>query len=72
VSVTLEPRSRKAGATGGGIGSGARALRDSLVASVNIGLRVLGVAFPIAVLIALLWATRGWLSRRRREAALNQ
>jgi Domain of unknown function (DUF4349) len=71
VSVTLEPRNRKAATAGTGIGSGARALRDSLIASVNIGLRVLGVALPIAILIAVLWAARGWLTRRRREAALS-
>jgi hypothetical protein len=72
VSVTLEPkRGTAAPHGGGGIGAGARDLRDSLVASANIALRVLGVALPIAVLVALLWGARGWLSRRRREAALG-
>jgi uncharacterized protein DUF4349 len=68
VAVTLE--TKRAG-SGGGIGSGARDLRDSLVATANLALRVLGVALPIAILIALLWAGGGWVSRRRREAVLD-
>jgi hypothetical protein len=73
VSVTLEPRSAKSGGTGGGsgIGKGLGDLRDSLVASANIALRVLGIALPIALVVALLWAAGGWFSRRRREAALS-
>jgi hypothetical protein len=73
VSVTLEPRSGKAGGGGGGggIGKGFGDLRDSLVTSANIALRVLGIALPIALVAALLWAAGGWLGRRRREAALN-
>jgi hypothetical protein len=72
VSVTLEPHAKKSGAGGGGgIDKGWRDLRDSLVASANIALRVLGVALPIAVLLALFWGASGWFSRRRREAALN-
>jgi uncharacterized protein DUF4349 len=73
VSVTLEPRSAKSGGGGGGggIGKGLRDLRDSLVTSANIALRVLGIALPIALVVAVLWAAGGWLGRRRREAALN-
>jgi hypothetical protein len=69
VSVTLQPK--QGGAGGGGIGSGARDLRDSLIDAANLSLRVLGVALPIALLIALLWAGGGWFSRRRREAVLD-
>ncbi|HEX4717662.1 MAG TPA: DUF4349 domain-containing protein [Thermoleophilaceae bacterium] len=69
VSVTLEPK--QGGSGGGGIGSGARDLRDSLVDAANLALRVLGVALPIAILIALLWAGGGWFNRRRREAVLD-
>jgi Domain of unknown function (DUF4349) len=72
VSVTLEPRSAKSGGGGGGgIGKGFGDLRDSLVTSANIALRVLGIALPIALVVGLLWAAGGWLGRRRREAALN-
>jgi len=70
VAVTLE--TKKGGGSGGGIGTGARDLRDSLIAAANLGLRVLGVALPIAIVIALLWVGGGWLSRRRREAVLDQ
>jgi hypothetical protein len=69
VSVTLAPNT--GGSTGGGIGSGARDLRDSLVDAANLSLRVLGVAIPIAILIALLWAGNAVVTRRRREAALD-
>jgi Domain of unknown function (DUF4349) len=69
VSVAL--KAKQGGSGGGGIGSGARDLRDSLVDAANLSLRVLGVALPIAILIALLWAGGGWFSRRRREAVLD-
>ena len=68
VSVTLQA---KQGGSGGGIGKGARDLRDSLVDSANISLRVLGVAIPIALLTALLWVGSGWFTRRRRESVLG-
>lgn len=70
VSVTLQPK-QGGGGGGGGIGSGARDLRNSLIDAANLALRVLGVALPIAILIALLWAGGGWFSRRRREAVLD-
>jgi hypothetical protein len=69
VSVSLEPK--QGGSGGGGIGSGARDLRNSLVDAANLALRVLGVALPIAILIALLWLGGGWFNRRRREAVLE-
>jgi hypothetical protein len=69
VSVTLEP---KQDGSGGGIGDGARDLRDSLVDAANLSLRVLGVALPIALLLALIWGIGGRVNRRRREAVLDQ
>jgi hypothetical protein len=69
VSVTLQ--AKQGGSGGGGIGKGARDLRDSLVASANLSLRVLGVAIPIALLTALLWAGSAWFTRRRRESVLG-
>jgi hypothetical protein len=69
VSVTLQ--AKQGGSGGGGIGKGARDLRDSLVDSANLSLRVLGVAIPIAILTALLWAGSAWFTRRRRESVLG-
>jgi uncharacterized protein DUF4349 len=70
VSVTLEP---KQGGSGGGtgIGKGARDLRDSLVEAANLSLRVLGVAIPIGLVVALLWLGSAWFGRRRRESVLG-
>jgi Domain of unknown function (DUF4349) len=70
VSVTLQAKQGDSGG-GGGISDGARDLRDSLVDAANLSLRVLGVAIPIALVIALLWAGSGWFTRRRRESALD-
>ena len=69
VSVTLEPKQGDSG--GGGIGTGARDLRDSLVDAANLSLRVLGVALPIGLVLALVWLVGGRVSRRRREAVLD-
>jgi hypothetical protein len=69
VAVTLEPKNDSGG--GGGIGSGARDLRDSLVDSANLALRVLGVALPIGLVVGLLWLAGGRFNRRRREAVLD-
>jgi hypothetical protein len=69
VSVSLVPKDKSTG--GGGISDGARDLRDSLVDSANIALRVLGVAIPIGLVLALLIAANAWSTRRRREAALD-
>jgi hypothetical protein len=68
VQVNLEPTE---GSSGGGITGGANDLRDSLVDSVNIALRVLGVALPIGLVLALLWLIGGRFNRRRREAVLD-
>jgi hypothetical protein len=70
VSVTLQAKKGSSG--GGGISSGANDLRDSLVDAANISLRVLGVALPIGLVLALVWFTGGWFGRRRREAVLDQ
>ncbi|MEA2426060.1 MAG: hypothetical protein QOH13_2470 [Thermoleophilaceae bacterium] len=71
VAVTLQ--AKQGGSSGGtGIGSGARDLRDSLIDAANMSLRVLGVALPIALLVALLWAGSSWFGRRRRESVLGQ
>jgi hypothetical protein len=70
VGVTLETKNGDS-AGGGGISDGARDLRDSLVDSANLGLRVLGVALPIGLVLALLWAVGGRVNRRRREAVLD-
>jgi hypothetical protein len=69
VSVTLEPR--QDGSGGGGLSGGAGDLRDSLVDSANLALRVLGVALPIGLVLALVWIAGGWFNRRRREAVLD-
>ena len=68
VSVTLQA---KDDSSGGGIGAGARDLRDSLVDAANLALRVLGVALPIGLVVGLLWAISARVSRRRREAVLD-
>ena len=70
VTVTLQPKQGDSGG-GGGIGDGARDLRDSLIDSANLALRVLGVALPIALLLAILWWGGSHFSRRRREAVLD-
>lgn len=70
VSVTLQAKQGDSGS--GGIGDGARDLRDSLVDAANLALRVLGVALPIGLVLALLWAAGVWFGRRRREAVLDQ
>ena len=70
VSVTLVAEQGGSGGSSG-IDRGWRDLRHSLVRSADVALRVLGVAIPIAVLVALLWAGNAWATRRRREAALD-
>jgi hypothetical protein len=69
VSVSLESKNGNSG--GGGISDGARDLRDSLVDAANIALRVLGVALPIGLVLALMWLIGGRFNRRRREAVLD-
>jgi hypothetical protein len=69
VSVNLESKNGDSGS--GGISDGARDLRDSLVDAANISLRVLGVALPIGLVLALMWLIGGRFNRRRREAVLD-
>jgi uncharacterized protein DUF4349 len=69
VSVALESKDGDSGS--GGISDGARDLRDSLIDAANISLRVLGVALPIGLVLALMWLIGGRLNRRRREAVLD-
>ena len=71
VSVTLAEKHGKTGGAGG-ISKGWRDLRHSLADSAALALRVLGVAIPIALLVALLWAGNAWATRRRRETALDR
>ena len=70
VGVTLLAKQGDSGGSGG-IGDGARDLRDSLVDAANLSLRVLGVALPIALVLGLLWAGSAWFTRRRRESVLD-
>lgn len=69
VSVTLTTRESSGGS--GGLGDGARDLRNSLVDAANIALRVLGVALPIGLVLAIMWLIGGRFNRRRREAVLD-
>lgn len=69
VTVSLVAKDGERGS--GGIGDGARDLRDSLVDSANLALRVLGVALPIGLVLGLVWISTGLITRRRREAALD-
>jgi hypothetical protein len=69
VSVALESKDGNSGS--GGISDGARDLRDSLIDAANISLRVLGVALPIGLVLALMWLIGGRFNRRRREAVLD-
>jgi hypothetical protein len=70
VSVMLESKNGDSGGSGG-ISDGARDLRDSLVDAANISLRVLGIALPIGLVLALMWLIGGRFNRRRREAVLD-
>jgi hypothetical protein len=44
---------------------------DSLVGSLGLALRVLGVAVPLGLLAVGAWGGASVLRRRRREAALS-
>lgn len=72
-SVSVNLTTKQGGSTGGGGGihKGLRDLRNSLVDAANLSLRVLGVALPIALLLALLWLGGSRWERRRREAILD-
>ena len=70
VSVTLEEEGR---ADQGGTGGTDEALddfADSLVGSLNLALRVLGVLLPLAALGGLAWLAWRTVRRRRRESVL--
>ena len=73
VSVSLVEEGADSG-VGGGSGGLDDALDDalgSLVDSLGIALRVLGVAIPLGLLAAAAWGSARVLRRRRREAALS-
>jgi hypothetical protein len=69
VGVSLETKDGDSG--GSGISDGANDLRDSLIDAANLGLRVLGVALPIGLVLGLMWLIGGRVNRRRREAVLD-
>jgi Domain of unknown function (DUF4349) len=71
VAVTLEPDDEQGGSSGGS--STDEALDDftgSLVGAVNVLLRVLGVAIPLAVVGLAAWLAAVAVRRRRRESVL--
>lgn len=73
ISVSVEDQSGSTGPAGSRDGLGG-ALDDALASlsgSVEILIRLLGVALPLAILGGLGWATARTLKRRRREAALT-
>ena len=73
VTVTLEEGGDEAGSDDGGAGAGA-AFDDalgSLEGALELGIRVLGVLLPLALLAALGWLAARLALRRRRDAALG-
>jgi hypothetical protein len=70
VAVTLVA-DEKAKSKDSGLSGGWQDFKDNLGESLNIALRVLGVALPLALLATLAWMAAGILRRRRRESALN-
>ncbi|MDQ4072316.1 MAG: DUF4349 domain-containing protein, partial [Actinomycetota bacterium] len=69
VSVTLTDE----GADGGGSSTG-EAVEDALgtlLGALNLFVRVLGVAIPLALVVGVSWIAFATLRRRRREAALS-
>ena len=72
VSVSLVERDGNGnGATGGGTGEALDDALGSLVGSLNLALRALGIAIPLALLAVLAWLAARTLRRRRREAVLS-
>jgi hypothetical protein len=74
VSVTLAAKGGEgsgSGAGGDGLGGALDDALGSLSASVEILVRVLGVAIPVGVLALLAWLGARAAGRRRREAALS-
>ena len=72
ISVTLVADERAEGSTGGGLSDGWNDLKDNLVESGNIALRVLGVAIPLGIVAVLAWLAASAITRRRREAVLDR
>lgn len=74
VSVTLQRAGGDSGAAGSGregLGGALDDAADSLTASLELLVRVLGAALAPALLAGLLWAGARAVRRRRREAALG-
>jgi uncharacterized protein DUF4349 len=70
IDVTLIRERTRHAAAATGIDRDLRSALHSLVVSVGIALRVLGVAIPLALIAAAGWLGAAALRRRRREAAL--
>jgi hypothetical protein len=71
VTIDLEPRDGDSGAGGGSSTDDALDdAVDSLLGSVNLVIRILGVALPLGIVGAGLWVAGRAVRRRRREAAL--
>lgn len=61
-----------ADAGGGDLSDGWNDMKDNLVDSANVALRVLGVALPLALIAAVAWFLAGAARRHSREAALDR
>ena len=72
VAVSLLADENAEDADGGGLSDGWNDLKDNLVESGNIALRVLGVAIPLAIVGLATWLAATSVRRRRREAALDR
>ncbi|HET8673781.1 MAG TPA: DUF4349 domain-containing protein [Thermoleophilaceae bacterium] len=70
IDVTLVRERARHAAAATGIDRDLRSALHSLVVSLGIALRVLGVALPLALLAAAGWLGAALLRRRRREATL--
>ncbi|MBA2507054.1 MAG: DUF4349 domain-containing protein [Thermoleophilaceae bacterium] len=64
ISVTLE-KDGGSGASPGGVQEGLDDLTGSLLESVNIALRLLGLLIPVGLLVLLFWTTYRWSARHR-------
>jgi hypothetical protein len=73
VAVALEADEASAGSDddGGGIGGAADDALDSLGASLELAIRILGVAVPLGLVAGVAWLAVRAVRRRRREAALS-
>jgi hypothetical protein len=72
VSVSLTEANGDSGSAGGldGTGAALEDALDSLAGSLNLALRVLGVALPLGLVALLAWLAGRAVIRRRRESAL--